>query len=85
MRKDHDGGEKRGVKKEKADENSGDYVIASSRPPKRRPLECRTLVPKVTRLALFCKFGLFANFKTCSTLTSGIFCLVLVLFVLVKG
>ena len=28
------------------DENSGHYVIASSRPPERRPLECRTHVPK---------------------------------------
>ena len=30
---------------EKTDENSGHYVIASSRPPKRLPLEHRTLVP----------------------------------------
>ena len=30
-------------KKEKTDENSGHYVIASSRPPERRPLERRTL------------------------------------------
>ena len=27
------------------DENSGHYVIASSRPPERRPLERHTLVP----------------------------------------
>ena len=31
--------------KEKTDENSGHYVIASSRPPECRPLERRTLVP----------------------------------------
>ena len=62
MRKGRDGG-KRGEKKreekknggkkrEKTDENSGHYVIASSRPPERRPperrpLEHRTLVPKI--------------------------------------
>ena len=52
MRKGRDGGktgkkrEKKTGKKrkrEKTDENSGHYVIASSRPPKRRPLERRTL------------------------------------------
>ena len=32
---------------EKTDGNSGHYVIASSRPPERRPLERRTLVPKL--------------------------------------
>ena len=42
MRKGRDGGKK----KEKTDENSGHYVIASSRPPERRPLERRTLAPK---------------------------------------
>ena len=31
---------------EKTDENSGHYVIASSRPPERRPLERRMLAPK---------------------------------------
>ena len=43
MRKGRDGGEKKRGKKrekkekrEKTDENSGHYVIASSRPPKRR-------------------------------------------------
>ena len=48
MRKGRDGEkrEKRGKKKEKTDENSGHYVIASSRPPERRPLERRTLAPK---------------------------------------
>ena len=46
MRKGRDGGEKKtGGKKEKTDENSGHYVIASSRPPERRPLERRTLAP----------------------------------------
>ena len=50
MRKGRDG-EKRGKKgggKEKTDDYSGHYVIASSRPPERRPLECCTLVPKLT-------------------------------------
>ena len=37
-------GEKK-EKKENTDENSGHYVIASSRPPERRPLERRTLAP----------------------------------------
>ena len=32
-------------KSEKTDGNSGHYVIASSRPPDRRPLERRSLVP----------------------------------------
>ena len=50
MRKGRDGGKtgrkkKRGKKREKTDENSGHYVIASSRPPERRPLERRTLAP----------------------------------------
>ena len=35
----------RSGQKETADENSGHYVIASSRPPKRQPLERRPLVP----------------------------------------
>ena len=39
--------EAKGAKKEKIDDYSGHYVIASSRPPERRPLECRTLVPKM--------------------------------------
>ena len=38
--------EAKGAKKEKTDDYSGHYVIASSRPPKRRPLERPTLVPK---------------------------------------
>ena len=53
MRKGCDGGkktektgEKKTGKKEKTDENSGHYVIASSRLPERRPLERRTLAPK---------------------------------------
>ena len=47
MRKGHDGEkrEKYGEKKEKTGDYSGHYVIASSRPPERRPLEHRTLVP----------------------------------------
>ena len=36
---------KTGDNKVKNDENSGHYIIASSRPPERRPLERRTLVP----------------------------------------
>ena len=51
MRKGRDGenGKKktRVKKKEKTDGNSGHYVIASSLLPERRPLERRTLVPKV--------------------------------------
>merc|ERR1712121_481596 len=44
MRKGRNGGN--GKKKEKkTDENSGHYVIASSQPPERRPLERRTLAP----------------------------------------
>ena len=39
-------GKKRVKKEEKPDENSGYYVIASNRPPERRPLERRTLVPR---------------------------------------
>ena len=50
MRKGRDGEKKNGKKKtekkkENTDENSGHYVIASSRPPERRPLERRTLAP----------------------------------------
>ena len=54
MRKGRDGekrekrrGKKRGKKKkkEKTDENSGHYIISSSRPPERRPLERHTLAP----------------------------------------
>merc|ERR1719312_1078638 len=46
MRKGRDGekNEKK-KKKENTDENSGHYVVASSRPPERRPLERRTLAP----------------------------------------
>ena len=39
------GGKKREKKREKTDENSGHYVIASSRPLERRLLERRTLAP----------------------------------------
>ena len=49
MRKGRDRGGKNGrknvKKEEKNDENSGHYVIVSSRRPERRPLERRTLVP----------------------------------------
>ena len=44
MRKGDSGGKEK--KKEKTDENSGHYAIASGRPPERRPLERRTLVPR---------------------------------------
>ena len=49
MRKGREGGEKRGglEKNGKDDGNSGHYVFASSRPPKRRPLERRTLTPRI--------------------------------------
>jgi len=40
-----DDGEKKKKRKEKNDVFSGHYVIASSLPPERRPLERRTLVP----------------------------------------
>ena len=48
MRKGRDGEKKNGKKKEKekTDENSGHYVIASSWLPERRPLERRTIVTK---------------------------------------
>ena len=64
MRKGRDGGKKRGKKKkktgkktggkkrEKTDENSGHYVIASSRPPERRPLERRTLASICLKLVV---------------------------------
>ena len=52
MRKGRDGEKKTGKKnrkkekkKENTDENSGHYVIASSGPPERKPLERRTLGP----------------------------------------
>ena len=34
----------------KTDGNSGHYVIASSRPHKRQPMERRTLVPKMSKI-----------------------------------
>ena len=49
MRKGRDrekNGEKTGGEKKKTDDFSGHYVIASSQPPERRPLERHTLVPK---------------------------------------
>ena len=51
MRKGREGGkmgrgDEEREKKEKTDDYSGHYVIASSRPPERRLLECRTFVPK---------------------------------------
>ena len=50
MRKGRDGGEKNGKKREKIDDYSGHYVIDSSRPTERRPLERRTLVPICSKL-----------------------------------
>ena len=48
MRKGRDGGEKKtGKIREKTDDYSGHYVIASSRPQERQPLERRPLVPKI--------------------------------------
>ena len=47
MRKGRDRGKnKGGGHQEKTDDYSGHYVIAGSRPPERRPLERRMLVPK---------------------------------------
>ena len=50
MRKVNDGEKKEKKRKEKRKEKngifSGHYVIASSLPPERRPLERRKLVPK---------------------------------------
>ena len=59
-------------KKEKTDENSGHYVIASSRPHENRPLERHTLVPieiarKEISLKQTLKFDLY--------LTVVIFCI----------
>ena len=59
MRKGRDGGKKKrgekngGGKKEKTDGNSGHYVIASSRPPERRPLERLTPVPEANHISLW--------------------------------
>ena len=59
MRKGRDGGkknggekkgEKMGKKGEKTDDYIGHYVIASSWPPERQPLERRPLVPILSRV-----------------------------------
>ena len=51
---------KTGVKKENTDENSGHSVIASSRPPERRSLERRLLVPILNRLwQMNCCWGIW--------------------------
>ena len=53
MRKGRDGEKtKTGKKEEKTDENSGHYIIASSRPPELRPLEHRTLAPIIQSKSL---------------------------------
>ena len=44
-KREKNGGGKRGKKGERTDDYSGHYVIASSRPPERRPLERHLLVP----------------------------------------
>ena len=65
MRKGRDGGKKRGGKKgEKTDDYSGHYVIASSRPPERRPLERRRLVPIIsgTEAQIFMKIYVVVNY-----------------------
>ena len=55
MRKVDDGKRKKKKKKrEKNDVFSGHYVVASSRPPERRPLERRTLAPKELMLKCDC-------------------------------
>ena len=50
---------------EKTDENSGHYVIASSRPPEWRPLERRTLVPIAFKLNIISsrKFDILKYFR----------------------
>ena len=64
MRKGRDGGngKKTGGKK-KTDGNSGHFVVASSRPPERRPLERRTLAPikKKTTLQNLTKYEIIQN------------------------
>ena len=71
MRKGCDGGKKNGKKnggekmeekkEENTDENSVHYVIASSRLPKRRPLECRLLVPTRLRSKVFSVEGVWIS------------------------
>ena len=58
MRKGRDGEKKQGKKngekrEENTDENRGHYVIASSRPPERRPLERRTIAPIISDVPKF--------------------------------
>ena len=43
---------KQGGEKEKTDDYSGHYVIASSRLAARRPLERRTLIPILTHIGI---------------------------------
>ena len=52
MRKGNSIGVKRESGEEKTDDNSGQYIIASSRPPKRRSLERRILVPITSEVIL---------------------------------
>ena len=61
-------GGKLGGGKEKTDENSGHYFIASSPLPKCRPLEHRTLVPKTSRMGVV--FIGFDHFCTLSKVPS---------------
>ena len=57
MRKEDDRKKEKKKKKRRKEEKngvfSGHYVIASSLPPERRPLESRTLVPKFTFYCIF--------------------------------
>ena len=55
MRKGRDGGNGKKTggkkrKKEKTDDYSGHYIIASSRPSECRPLECGSLVLKINNI-----------------------------------
>ena len=61
MRKGRDR-EKR-KKKKYTDENSGHYIIASSRPPERRPLERHTLAPKDNASVSALKLGLRSKYS----------------------
>ena len=56
MRKVRDGGEKKTGKKEKTDDYSGHYVIASNRLPERRPLE---RLPARANIAIFTSTSIF--------------------------
>ena len=74
MRKGRDAGNRgeNGGGKENTDENSGHYVIASSRLPKHRPLELRTFVPKTSRMGVvFIRFDHFYTLWKVPSLGGG--------------